>query len=128
MEDALVVRVVNRFSDLLYVTCRFFVRQWVTANQFGQILSLDIIHREEMVPVMNADIVDGDDIGMLERRRCRRFRPKAMDELARGKLAAKDQLQRHRSSKAALTRTINNAHSAPGNFIEQFVITEDPGC
>jgi hypothetical protein len=41
-----------------------------------------------MVPVMDADIMDGDDIRVLERRRGRRFRSKTMDELARGKLAA----------------------------------------
>jgi hypothetical protein len=57
-----------------------------------------------------------------------RFRPKTMDELARSQLAAQDQLQRHRSSEAALTRAIDDTHSAPGNFIKQFVITEDPGC
>ena len=128
MQNPLLMRVVNRFRDQLQVARSLLRGQGPVANQLGEVLALDIIHREEMVPVMNADIMDGDDIGMLERRRCRRFRPKTMDELARGKLAAQDQLQRHRSSEAALTRAIDNAHSALGNGIEQFVITEDPGC
>src|SRR5262245_44526508 len=121
------MRVVNRLRDQLHVVRSLLRGQWPVANQLSEVLALDIIHREEMVPFMDADIMDGDDIGMLERRRCRRFRPKTMDELARRQLAANDQLHGHRSSEAALTRAIDNAHSAPGNFIEQFVITKDSG-
>ena len=122
------MRVVNRLGDHHDVARRLLRGQWPVAHELGQVLALDVIHREEMVPVMHADLMDGDDIGMLERRRRRRFHPKTTDELARGKLAANDQLQRHLPSEAALTRAIDDAHSAPGNFIEQFVITEDPGC
>ncbi len=122
------MRVVNRLRDQLQVVRSLQRGQWPLANQLSEVLPLDIIHREEMVPVMDADIMDGNDIGVLERRCRRRFRPKTMDELARGKLAAEDQLERNRSSEVALTRAIDNAHAAPGNFIEQIVITEDPGC
>ena len=119
--------VVNRLGDQHDVARSLLRGQWPDAHELGEVLALDVIHGEEMVPFMNADLMDGHDVGMLEHRGRRRFRPKAMDELARGQLAAHDQLQRHRSSEAALTRAINDSHSAPGNFIEQFVIREHPG-
>src|SRR5262245_20160599 len=118
---------VNRLRDRFQVACSLRRGEWLVAHELGEVPALDIIHREEMVPFMNADLMDGNDVGMLERRRRRRFRPKTMDELARRQLTASDQLHRNRSSEAALARAINDAHSAPGNFIEQFVTSEDPG-
>jgi hypothetical protein len=128
VQNPLLMRVVNRLRDCPEITGGLLRGQRSIAHELREVLALDVIHREEMVAVVNANLMDGDDVGMLERRRRRRFGPKPMDELARSVLTAQDQLQGNCSSEVALACAIHHAHSAPGNLIQQFVAGEYPAC
>ena len=50
MEDALLVGVVDRLGDTLHVARGLRRGQGAVANELRQVLSLDVIHREEVLP------------------------------------------------------------------------------
>src|SRR5438270_9284716 len=56
----------NGFGNALDVAGCSFGSQRTIADKFGEILTLDIVHREIMVSFEYANIVDDDNIGMLQ--------------------------------------------------------------
>jgi len=81
VQDALLMRVVDGFSNQLDVTRGFRGRQRTGADELGQVLSLDVIHREEMLAVVDAHVVNGDDVRVLEERRSRDLAPESLNDL-----------------------------------------------
>ena len=124
MQDALLMRVVNGLGDQFHVARRFVRRERPISNQLRQIPSLDVIHREEVLVFVNADLVNGHDVRVLKNGRCRRFAAKALHEFFRGELAGENHFQRDIASETHLPCFIDNAHAAPGNFFDQLIIAE----
>ena len=120
------MRVVNGFSDELDVTRCFSGRQRTVAHELGEVLSLDVIHREVMLVVMDAYVVNGDDVRMLEESRSRDLPPEPLNHLLARELPGQNHFQRHDAPKASLPGAIDHAHPAAGNLFEQFVVAEVP--
>ena len=87
VQDATLVRVVNRPGDGLQILRGALGRQNAFLGQTREIRSLHEIHHQEVLAFMHADFVDGHDVGMLQARRRRGFDAEAFDELLAGVLA-----------------------------------------
>ena len=71
-----------------------------------------------MLAVVDAHVVNGDDIWMLEKSGSRNLAPEPLDVLFGRKLPGQNHFQRDDALKAGLARAINHAHSATGNLFE----------
>ena len=87
MQDASLVRVMNRFGNELDVPRGFRAAQWTVAHELREVLALDVIHREVMLAVVDADVVNGDDVRMLEQRGSRDLAPEPLNDPARWRTA-----------------------------------------
>ena len=73
---------------------------------------------------MDADFVNGDDVRVLQAGRRRSFRAESLHKLRTGERTKQQHFHRHDAIQAQMPRAINNAHAAPRDFFEQFVIAE----
>src|SRR5436309_11342689 len=94
MQDAVLMRVVNGFSNELDVPRGFRGRQRTSAHELRKVLSLDVIHREVMLTVVDANIVNGDDVRVLEEGRSRNLAPEPLNDLLARELPGQDHLHR----------------------------------
>src|SRR5688572_23365047 len=90
----------------------------------GQRPTLNEVHREVMVPIKLAGLVNANDIRVLQVCGGLRFAAEAEHLLFAGKLPRQDHLQRDDAVEADLSRAIDHAHPAAGYFFQQFVIAE----
>src|SRR5580765_5867657 len=77
-----------------------------------------------MLAVVDADVVNGHDVRMLEKSGRRNLAPKPLDDLLARERSGQNHLHRDDPPEAGLPRAINHTHSAAGYFFEQFVIAE----
>jgi hypothetical protein len=124
VQDAPGVREVDRFGDGLDIARRAPCRQRLISHELREVRPIDEIHREIMLALVNADFVNGHDVRMPQTRRRRGFDAKPMDEFFARILAKQQQLDRHNSVEAGLSRFVDNAHAAARDFLQQLVITE----
>ena len=80
-----------------------------------------------MLAVVDAHVVNGDDVRVLEERRGRDLAPEPLNDLLARELPGQNHLQRHNAPEAELPRAIDHAHPPAGNLFEKFVIAEVPG-
>jgi hypothetical protein len=80
MQDAAFVGVMHRFGDGFQVVGSAPGGQRLAAHQPRQALALDPIHHEEVLPLVDADFVNGDDVRMVQTRRRNRFRMEPFDQ------------------------------------------------
>src|SRR5437016_11104952 len=104
------MRVLDGFSNELDVTRRLRRRQRSGADELGEVLSLDVIHREIMLAVVETHVVNGDDVRVLEERRRRDFAPESLNDLLAGEWPGQDHLQRDDAPKTGLPRAIDHSH------------------
>ena len=124
MEDALVVRVVNRFGDGLDERCSALHRQRPIADEVGEILTLDVVHREVVVAFVFADFVDGHNVRMLQFGGGFGFGLETLDEFLAGVGTGQNHFQGDDAVEARLPRLIHDTHAAVGDFFEQLVVAE----
>src|SRR2546425_8956593 len=124
MQDALLVRVMDRFGSELHVPRGFGRLEWTIADELREVMTLDVIHRKEVLAFVHSDFVDGYDVRMLESRRCGRFASEPLGNLFAGKLPGQDHLYCDHAVEALLPRFVDDAHAAAGDFFQKFVVTE----
>jgi hypothetical protein len=90
----------------------------------GKTTALDQFHCEVVVALMLADLVDGNDVGMIHQSGGGRFLAKALHFRRRGELPAEDHLQCDKAIEAFLPGSVDDAHAASGNLFEDLVIAE----
>src|SRR5207244_1855887 len=66
VEYSLAVSVMDGFGYLLEVLCRLPGWQGLLAHQLGQVLALDVIHGEEVLALVDAHVVNGDYVRVLQ--------------------------------------------------------------
>ncbi len=80
-----------------------------------------------MLAVVDAHVVNGDDVRVLEERRGRDLAPEPLNDLLARELPGQNHLHRDNALELKMPRAIDHAHPAAGNLFEQFVIAEVPG-
>ena len=124
MENAMLMGIVDRLGDGLHVASGTAGGQRVPANQNRQTLPLHVIHRDEMLARAKTDFVDGDNVGMMQRRRRHRLSPEALHRLWQRVRSEQEQLEGDYPVQASLAGLINDPHAAVPNLLEQFVVAE----
>ena len=128
MQNAALVRVVNRFGDGLDVARGaanpFRVPHSALRIQLRETPALDEIHDEERLPLVGADFVDGDDVRVLQAGRRRRFRTESLRQFLARLFPEQEHLHRNDAVEALLPRFEDDTHPAARDFFEQFVIAE----
>src|SRR5439155_20206072 len=126
VQDALAVRVVNGFGGEPDVTRGFRGRQRTVAHELGEVLSLDVIHREVMLAVVDAHVVNGDDVRVPEESRSRDLALEPSNDLLTCEPLGQNHLYCDDALEIEMPRAIDHAHPAAGNLFEKFVIAEVP--
>src|SRR5207302_6500513 len=121
MHDALSVEVDHAAVDGSEEGAGGLVRQRAIMQERGKACALDIFHCEEVLSVNLSRFVDLDDVRMVQAGRCPGLGVEAADLLPRGEVARKDHLQSHDSVEIFLTGTVDHAHAATPNLVEELV-------
>ena len=118
------MRVLDCLGDDPDVASRAHGRERLVANQRGEVLALDVIHREVILALLLAHFMNGDDVRMLQTGRSRGFGAKSLDGFLARKLPGQDHFDGHDPVQADLPGLIDHAHAAAGNFFQEFVVAE----
>jgi hypothetical protein len=127
VENAVLMSVMYCLRDGLEVSGSAFGGQRLIPHQFRQRASLDEVHGEERLAIVLANVVNGDDVGMLQRRGGAGLGPKPLEEVGATELAKREQLERDHAVELELPGPVNGAHASAANFFEHFVIPKPPG-
>jgi len=118
------VTVLDGLGDQGHVTGRTLGREGTVADELGEGLALDVIHREIREPFVVSDFVDGHDVGVLERGGRSGFLLESGAGGGIGEVSPEQDLDGDDTSEAALARAEDDAHAAAGDFLEQVVIPQ----
>src|SRR2546429_1839600 len=120
------MRVVDGFGNELDVTRGFRGRQRTVAHELGEVLSLDVIHREVVLAVVDAHVVNGDDVRVPEVSRSRDLALEPLNDLLACEPLGQNHLYRDDALEIEMPRAIDHAHPAAGNLFEKLVVGEVP--
>ena len=126
MENAVLMSVMHCLRDGLEVSGSSYGGQRLIPHQFRQRASLDEVHREERLAIVLANVVNGDDVRMLQRRGGTGLGPKPLQEVVAAELAERKQLESNEAVQVKLPRLINGAHAPLGNLLQHLVIAKLP--
>src|SRR5205807_6600624 len=93
-------------------------------NECGQAFSFDVVHGEVRLALVLADFVNGHDIWMLQLSDGLGLGAKALHVRRAGHLPAENRFDRHDPVQPDLAGLVNDSHTAAGDFLQQFVISE----
>src|SRR5437660_6925057 len=77
-----------------------------------------------MLAVVDAHVVNGDDVRVPEESRSRDLALEPLNDLLACEPLGQNHLYRHNALEIEMPRTINHAHPAAGNLFEKFVVAE----
>ena len=97
---------------------------WSLLDPFGEALAGDVLHREEVLAVKLADVVDVDDVRVSQSGGGLGFGLKAADQLGRSEVAGQDHLDGHRAVEPFLPGLVDDAHAAAADLADQLVRAE----
>ena len=96
--------------------------QSCAADQLIQRPARDVLHRDEADAAVRVGVVDGDDVGMIERRGGARFVDEARDAPGiRGRFGRQD-LDRHRAVQVRVDRLVDDTHPAFAKFFHHLIV------
>src|SRR5262249_51647195 len=101
--------------------------QLVPVHPAGEGAALDVLEHHEWLPVVAADLVDLDDVGMLQASGGFALEFEAHQFVAAGEACAEDHLQRHDTIEADLTSLVDDAHAAAAQFTQNLETSDDVG-
>jgi len=113
-------RVGDAFGDMQRVGDRQRPRENVRRKR----IAFDEFHREIMVAVARADVINRHDVGMLQARHGFRFAIEAFDGFVRRVDAVEQNFQRDDAVEPGLARFVDDTETAAADFAEQFVAGE----
>ena len=112
MNDAAVVRVIERLQHLHGILERLVRGQTSPNEPLGQGFSLDVLHDQERTPIVLGKVVEGADPGMLERADGARFTLEPGAIGGNGGAIGIEQLQCNDPFQTDVARSIHFAHAA----------------
>ena len=122
VDDASFVRGGQRVCRLNRVVQRIFQAEPLAADQLIEGLPGDELHRNEVDPVFGGDVVDGDDAGVVQRRRGLGFTGETAPPLGVADRLGAQGLDRHKAVQMGVARLVDNAHPSPANPGEDLVV------
>ena len=121
------MRIMDRLGDGLQVARRSLeIRNPKSEirNDPRQAASLDEVHDQEMLPLADADFVDGDDVRVLERRGGDGLGAETLHGLGRRVRPEQQQLEGDDPIQALLTGFIDDAHAPVPDLLQEFVVAK----
>src|SRR3989442_14858137 len=94
------------------------------ADERGEISALHVVHREVRLALLLARLVNADDVRMLQPRRRLHLHAKSQRLFPAGELARENHLYGDDAIQLSLPRLEDDAHSAPRDFLQQFVVAK----
>ena len=91
-------------------------RQSLTRDTVGKRFSGDELHGNKCHVPIGGDVVNGDDVGMVQRRRGFRLLSETADPFAVGGPARRQYLDGDKAVQVSVTRLVHNAHPAFAQF------------
>ena len=129
MHDAFVVRRRQPFGDLDAELDGRAQRQRGAVQAGAQALPFEQLRDDVRRPVVAADVVDGEDVGVVERRGGARFQLEAAQAIGVIGEGRGEDLDGHRAPELGVVRPVHFAH-APGVHERDDVVAPQsrPGC
>ena len=124
MNDAAVVRVIERLQHLYGILECLVRRQTSPDEPLGQGLSLDVLHDQERTPIVLGKVVEDADAGMLERADGARFALETGAIRRNGGAIGVQQLQCDGPFQPDVARSIHFAHAAKSDECNNLVRAE----
>ena len=124
MQSATLMGEVDRLGDDLDVARRALRRQRPVLHEGSEVAARHVVHREVMLAAMLADLVDGDDVGVLQVGGGFGLAQKSFDLVRAGQGAGADHFQGHVPVQTRLPGLPDDAHAAPGDLFEKLVVAK----
>ncbi len=124
MHDAPLVRGRQRFGQGQGEREELRERQPARGDELGQAAPLDQLHGQEARARVLLDRVEGDDVGVVERRDGARFALQAGESLGRGGEVRGQELERHVPAEPRVAGAIDLAHATRAQGDEDLVGAE----
>src|SRR5205814_8144661 len=105
--------------------------EWTALDLVLQSKAVEELHRDKGAALLFADIVDGADVGMIERRRGARFAAEALEHLRIAGEIVGQELQRDKAAEAAVLGLVDQTHTASAQFVHEAVMRDHlvhPSC
>jgi hypothetical protein len=112
VDDALVVRVLERVADLGHDRQGLARREAALAHQPAQVRALDELHQQEPALARLAEIVDAHDAGMVEPREQACLAQEALGEARVPGRAGREDLERDVAVELPVPRAVDDPHAA----------------
>src|SRR5262245_7447433 len=125
MEDAAFMGEVNSLGDDLEIGRSTARRQRTVADDLCQAPASHIIHREEMLAVIEADFVDRHNVRLLQAGGRGSFRSETLHKLRAGQWAGQQHLHCGTAIEIRLARLIADANRATRDFFQQFIVPKE---
>ena len=87
--------------------------------------SVEVLHDDERLAVLLADVVDRADIRMIERRRSLGFAAKPFERLPILSDVFREKFQRDKAVEARVLRFVNNTHAAAAQLLDDAVMRDN---
>ena len=124
VNHSLPVCIFDRVGDLCQKRCCLARRQRASGETLGEALPLDQAHREVMLPLVLADLIDRHDRRMIEVGRRLGLDIEAANRILISELAGQDHFEGDLPVEAHLTRLEYNPHAAAGQLADDLIIAE----
>jgi hypothetical protein len=95
-----------------------------TAKVLGQCLALAVFHYEEIRVSIAADIEEGADVGMAERRNCARLALKALPQVCPARGIGPEDLERNDTVQPSVASLIDFTHAAGTELFDNLIVTQ----
>ncbi len=124
MKNTLRMCVLNRFGHLPDPLDSMTDRNRSFPATPGQVLTLNIVHGEELLVVEFSEFVNGYDVGVPQSGDDLCFRSESFDKGTRGEGAGQDHFERDQPVETDLACFVDDAHASTSDDAEQLVIAD----
>ena len=122
VHDAGLMSPFKALSDLECVVGSCFWLHGIFCKDLSQASTVDILHDEKEAFVRFADVIEGTDVGVRQRRRGTGFLQKPVAESAIPNEPVSEKFQCDISIKSSIPGAIHHAHAATAEFFKDFVV------
>jgi len=124
VNDSLRVRRVQRIRDLDSERQHVVERNRLARNLLPQRSAFEAFHRNERLPIVLADFVNGADVGMIQRGGGFRFTLEASERLSVFRYVARKEFEGYKAIEFEILRFVNHAHTAAADLFDHTIVRD----